>query len=385
MLPDEDEADLATANAEPGAAAADGGPTRAWKTWHTWATVAVVLVSMLVIASFAIELPYYTIAPGDAINLYPRVTIDGATDYPTDGEMMLLFVTQNPRVNIWEYLQASIDDDIELVRQERITGGRPRSEVRNEAQLDMARAQYSAKLVALEAAGYEIPPPDGALVLGTYLAFNAGDVLQAGDVVLAVDGQAVHTLEDLVSLVQAKEQGDTVDVRFRRDGEERTGAIEVSADETGRRVLGIAVVPNSPLPVDITIDTSDIGGPSAGLAMTLSIVDILTPGDLNGGLDVAVTGTIDEEGRVGEIGGIRQKAVAARHAGAELFLVPKCGDPSPQSACSRDLVDAKKRAGDVDVVPVGTLDEAIAALEAAGGDPVTTTTTLAQDSQSAPD
>ena len=385
MLPEEDEADLATADAPSGADAGGGAPPRAWKTWYTWATVAVVLVSMLIIASFAIELPYYTIAPGEAINLYPRVTIDGAADYPTDGEMMLLFVTQNARINVWQYLQASIDDDIELVKQERITGGRSPGVVRAEAVLDMARAQYNAKRVALEASGYEIPPPDGALVLGTYATYSAGDVLQAGDVVLEVDGQAVHTLEDLVNLVQGHAKGDMVEVRFRRDGAEQTGSIEVSADETGRRVLGIAVVPNSPLPVDITIDTSDIGGPSAGLAMTLSIVDKLTPGDLNGGLDVAVTGTIDEEGNVGEIGGIRQKAVAARHAGAELFLVPKCSDPSPQSVCSQELVAAKQRAGGVDVVPVGTLDEAIAALEAAGGDPVTTTTSVAQDSQNSQD
>jgi PDZ domain-containing protein len=360
---------------------------RAWKTWHTWLTVAVVLVSVLVIASFAIELPYYTIEPGDAINLYPRVSIDGGTDYPTDGEMLLLFVTQRSRVNVWDWVRASLDDDVDLVKEERITGGRSPDEVRVEAQLDMARAQYNAKRVALEASGYQIPAADGAYVLGVYPGFPAGDVLEPGDVIHEVGGEPVHTLDDLVAAIQAHDKGDMVPVRFTRDDEEQTVPIEVAADDTGRRLLGIAVVPNAPLPVDITIDTSNIGGPSAGLAMTLSIVDKLTPGDLNGGLDVAVTGTIDEEGNVGEIGGIRQKAVAARHAGAELFLVPQCADLSPQSACSRDLAQAKQRAGDdIDVVPVGTLDDALAALEAAGGEPlVTSTTTVAPDSQTSQD
>jgi PDZ domain-containing protein len=387
MLPDEDQVEPAhDADAgQPPADAADGGRPTGWKTWHTWLTVTVVLVSMVVIASFVIELPYYTIEPGAAVDLYPRVTIDGGTDYPTEGEMMLLFVSEQSRVNVWQWLRASLDDDIDLVKEERITGGRSPAEVQLDAYLDMARAQYNAKRVALEAAGYEIPPPDGALVLGVYPNFAAGDVLQAGDVILAVDGQPVHTLKDLVDVIQTQHAGDMVDVRFQRDGKEQTVPIEVSADESGRRLLGIAVVPNSPLPVDITIDTKNIGGPSAGLAMTLSILDKLTPGDLNGGLDVAVTGTIDEEGNVGEIGGIRQKAVAARHAGAELFLVPKCGDPSPESGCSRDLEQAKKRAGDIEVVPVGTLDEAVAALEAAGGDPPLTTTTVAQNSQGSQD
>jgi Lon-like protease len=388
MLRDEDQADQpddASAFEPLTADAADGGGPRAWKPWHTWLTVGVVLVSMLLIASFAIQLPYYTISPGDAVDLYPRVTVDGGTDYPTDGEMLLLFVKQNARVNVWQWMRASLDDDIELVKEERITGGRSRRDLRLEAELDMARAQYNAKRVALEAAGYEIPPPDGALVLGVYPDFAAGEVLQAGDVILEVGGVPVHTLDDLVNEIQAHQEGDVVDVRFRRDGEEQTASVEVSADETGRRLLGVAVVPNAPLPVDITIDTSNIGGPSAGLAMTLSILDKLTPGDLNGGLDVAVTGTIDEAGNVGEIGGIQQKAVAARHAGAALFLVPKCADPAPESVCSRDLVQAKKRAGDIDVVPVGTLDDAVAALEGAGGQPLTTTTTIPDDAQGSED
>ncbi len=110
-------------------------------------------------------------------------------------------------------------------------------------------------------------------------------------------------------------------------------------------------------PLDITIDTGDVGGPSAGLAFALAIIDDLTPGDLTGGADVAVTGTIAGDGTVGEVGGTGQKAAAARGAGASLFLVP-----------TADYQDALDHAGDdLEVVAVDSLDEALAALRDIGG------------------
>ena len=110
--------------------------------------------------------------------------------------------------------------------------------------------------------------------------------------------------------------------------------------------------------------------PSAGLAMALAILDDLTPGDLTGGKRVAVTGTISDDGHVGEIGGIEQKAVAAKSADAQLFIVPKCTEPEGRSACLHDLARARERSGDTPVVPVSNLDEALRALRKAGGDPV---------------
>jgi PDZ domain-containing protein len=113
--------------------------------------------------------------------------------------------------------------------------------------------------------------------------------------------------------------------------------------------------------------------------MTLAILDDLTPGNLTGGTRVAVTGTIDAQGDVGEIGGINQKAVAARAAGARLFIVPACSRQDPPAAlqaCQQDLSRAVQRAGSkVKVVPVSTFAQALQALRGAGGDPVVTTTT----------
>jgi PDZ domain-containing protein len=137
--------------------------------------------------------------------------------------------------------------------------------------------------------------------------------------------------------------------------------------------MGVRVQHQYRFPINVNIDTSDIGGPSAGLAMTLALIDELTPGNLTGGKRVAVTGTISEDGTVGEIGGLSQKAVAAKAAHAQLFIVPKCVLPNgqPDTACEAELKVAQKRAGNIPLVPVGSLDDALRVLRNAGGDPVT--------------
>jgi PDZ domain-containing protein len=161
-----------------------------------------------------------------------------------------------------------------------------------------------------------------------------------------------------------------VTLRVRRDGEVRTVVVGTTHSEDGRTIIGVTVTPRYDFPVDITIDTNDIGGPSAGLAMTLAIIDDLTPGELTGGKDVAVTGTIDVDAHVGEIGGIEQKAVAAKSADADLFIVPECTEEAGRAVCEQELARARERSGDTPVVAVSDLDGALRALERAGGEPV---------------
>jgi PDZ domain-containing protein len=134
-------------------------------------------------------------------------------------------------------------------------------------------------------------------------------------------------------------------------------------------LIGVELSPRYRFPVQIDVDTNDISGPSAGLAMSLAIIDDLSPGDLTGGKRVAVTGTIDSAGTVGPIGGLSQKAVAARRAGAQVFIVPACAADDRQ--CAADLATAKQRVGnDVELAPVSTLAQALRVLRDAGGSPV---------------
>ena len=137
-------------------------------------------------------------------------------------------------------------------------------------------------------------------------------------------------------------------------------------DDAGRAILGIVPFDTASvhLPFEVNIDTGEIGGPSAGLAFTLTLIDELSAGDLTGGANVAVTGEIALDGTVGAIGGLAQKVSAVRQAGVHTFLVPTAQGPE-------QIARAREIGGDaVEIVPVATLDEALAALRTLGGDPL---------------
>ena len=227
----------------------------------------------------------------------------------------------------------------------------------------MARSQLAAKKLALEAAGYTVPVGEGVTVLAVSPSRPAADVLKQGDVLLQVDGKPLDQPDSLSEAVKTHKAGDTVEVVLERDGKQQTVQVPTVAGDDGKPVIGVYVSGRYDFPIDVNVDTSNIGGPSAGLAMTLSIVDTLTPGDLSGGKRVAVTGTISEDGSVGEIGGISQKATSAKAAGAEVFIVPACTRTDIKKECERDLAKAKERAGDLQVIPVATFDEALKALQ----------------------
>jgi PDZ domain-containing protein len=161
-------------------------------------------------------------------------------------------------------------------------------------------------------------------------------------------------------LVQAHQPADTVRFTVERDGKTRDVSVRLG-ERDGVGYVGIATqsFTDSSFPVDIEIDTARVSGPSAGLAFTLAIIDDMTPGELTGGARVAITGSIQPDGSVGVVGGVEQKAVTAREDGARLMLVP-VGEARA----------ARAHAGSMKVVAVRTVDDALAALEANGGDPV---------------
>jgi Lon-like protease len=337
-----------------------------------WALLAVVVLLFAgAFAGFWVRLPYYTISPGGEVAINPRITVNGAREYTPKGEVLLLFVRERARVNVWRYVQARLDPDIDLFPEQEFTSGRSPEELKTEAQADMANSQIAAKKVALEAIGYDVPPAtEGVVVLATLSDTPAARVLERGDIILSVDGKPIRELDDLSNEISKRKPGERVTLRVRQGDQEHDVTLRTTRNREGRTIIGVSVTQRYDFPIDVEIDTSDIGGPSAGLAMTLAIIDDLTPGELTGGKEVAVTGTIATDGHVGEIGGIEQKAVAAKSGGAELFIVPKCTEPTLRTECQRDLDRARKRAGDTPVVAVANLDEALRALRQAGGEPV---------------
>jgi Lon-like protease len=160
----------------------------------------------------------------------------------------------------------------------------------------------------------------------------AEGTLRTGDVILSAAGEDVTEVPGLKEVLNASD-GKPVPMRVRRDGEDRTVDVPVSAAPAGgpdRWLMGAYLSQSFEVPVTVDIALEDIGGPSAGLMFALSIVDRLSPGDMTGGRHIAGTGTITPDGVVGAIGGIPQKVLGAREAGAETFLAPvdNCEDLS---------------------------------------------------------
>lgn len=327
---------------------------------------------LLVIAGIIgmyVKLPYVIFSPGDATGVDQYITIQGARSYQHRGELFLLTVrVSNGRPNLWRYLEAAFDDDSKVLGEKKYYGKVPPKRVQQASVQMMDESELAAKSAALMKLGYRIVLQGKgariARVVGDSPAARGG--LRPNDVIVSIDGAAVSLRDQVGAAVQRQSVGTTFTVGVEHDAKLRTVEVTSVAAPSGplRGKPYFGIVANTEqlrvkFPVDIVINAGDVSGPSGGLAFTLTIIDKLTPGDLTGGAKVAVTGEIDADGNVGEVGGVPQKAVAARAAGATLMIVPV-----------PEVKDARSKAGSMKVVGVRTLDQALAALARNGGAPL---------------
>jgi PDZ domain-containing protein len=339
---------------------------RRWPVRLLWFAVAVLVVAL---AGMLVRLPYRVFSPGSATPVQDVVKVEGATTYPHRGELLFLTVAvSRGRPNLWRLLQAELDDDSQVIGEDEYLGGQSPQRVRRLNEAAMDESQLVAKMAALEKLGYTVTATgSGAEVRGVMPGSPADGKLEPRDVVTAIDGRPVRLADQLGEIVRSEPAGTTFTFTVTRGGETRsvdiTTAEAPAGDLRGQPYVGIQTVTKDlkvDLPVDVSIQTPDVSGPSAGLAFTLAILDEMSPGDLTGGKKVAVTGTIEPGGQVGDVGGVRQKTAAAIDAGAELFLVPRA-----------ELRPARERAGDaLKVVAVDDLDDALRVLERNGGAPL---------------
>jgi PDZ domain-containing protein len=207
--------------------------------------------------------------------------------------------------------------------------------------------------VALEQAGYDVgADPQGALVEAVAADVPAARQLEAGDVIVAVDGRPVRTPAQLRTEVSRAEPGDEVSLRVRREGRARRLRVRTvpAPDEPERPVIGIQVsqAADIDLPREVDIDLGAVGGPSAGLAFSLEILEQLGR-DVDHGYRVAATGEIELDGSVIPVGGLKQKTFGAREADADVFLVP-AGD---------NATEARRYADGLRVIPVKSFQQAL--------------------------
>src|SRR5690625_856455 len=271
------------------------------------------------------KLDYYIYQPGSIYELDEVVEVDGHFD--SEGRMHLVTVRGGQATPIY-YLWAQIRpfyeiNDLSEVRPEGIS-----EEEYRETQLSyMESSQEAAKVVAYERAGKDITIDYlGVYVITVVENMPSFGLLEVGDQIIEVNGEEVYSAEEVVQITSSFEVGDSVQIKVKRDEEVLDVSIELAPlpNDPVRAGMGIGLVTDRIVEVnpDVTFNSGGIGGPSAGLMMSLEIYNQLTSEDITKGYSIAGTGEIDYEGNVYRIGGVDKKIVASDNKGIDIFFAP---------------------------------------------------------------
>jgi len=336
--------------------------------------VAGVTTAVLAVASLSIPVGYVALSPTTPTNTlgadpgnpgHPVIVIAGTT-YPSKGRLDLTTVSESPRLSLGAALVDWLRDDTSVIPYSvDHPKGMSDSQVQQMGEQEIASSKQDAPVAAFGELGLPLMITVNDVTTGS----KADGLLQKGDVLTSVQGAPVDALDSTQQALRSVAPGAVVQVGLRRAGQAMTVAVTTVAASTGdgvARVARLGVDVQVATARSVTINLSDVIGPSAGMMFALGVIDALTPDDLTGGRTIAGTGTIDESGAVGPIGGIQQKVHGARNVGASVFLVPA------------DNCDEAKAAGvkGIELVRIpqtGGLHAAHLALEAIrAGHPVTT-------------
>jgi Lon-like protease len=343
-------------------------------TWRRSLVAAIVVLGGLTLALWLAPSGQYLLLPDEAQPVDPLVAVegegadgnqaDGTQAAPGGGGIFMVDILVR-KANLLERLFPRINEGADLIAEERINPqGVSEQQRRQSNHLDMTRSQQIAAAVALQHLGYDVNVQSSgaevSLVLPGSPAAQAG--LRPGDVILEAEGQPVKSPDELRDAFADVQPGDQVTIAVQRSGGQKdyTLTTRASEEDPERAVIGVVVqqAASINLPIDINIDAGAIGGPSAGLAFALDIVDELG-GDIDQGRRVVVTGELALDGSVQPVGGIEQKVIGAERAGADIMVVPLGNAREAQSHASDDLA----------IVPVATFDEALRDLNWRSGAP----------------
>lgn len=323
-------------------------------------------------AATLIPLPYYIYEPGSIENLASYVKVEDG-QISEKGSFNLTTVFSLKANNALTLLYGWIGKDTEIREAKKVRGTLTDAEYTSLLTHMMKGSQNNAIVASLEQVGKPIPMTyTGLFVQRIVAGSKAIGVLYPGDVIIEADGKAVTRLNEMSTVVKnGKKAGDILNLVVLR-GEKRISLdVELQASSSNAAAsprIGIVTEDQYTIdpPVQIDFTTSNIGGPSAGLMFSLEIIDQLTDGELTHGKLIAGTGTIDPSGKVGQIGGIRDKIIAAAHAGVDIFFCP--ADELESDDNEKDILDeARKKGYEITIVPVHTLAEAVHFLEALAG------------------
>jgi PDZ domain-containing protein len=315
----------------------------------------------LAVAALA-PVPYVALTPGPTLNTLgtlngkPIIKISGRSTYPTSGNLNMVTISSiggpDTGFNIFAALSSWLNpDDAVVPEQEIYTPGQSPQQVATQDTEEMANSQQTATAAALCQLNISFRTVD--TVQATVKGMPAAGVLRPRDVISAVDGRPVTCKADASTLIKARKPGAPVGLTIVRDGHSQVVRLD-TANVQGEPEVGVQVVESFVFPFSVSISVGDIGGPSAGLMFALGIIDKVSHDDLAGGRFIAGTGEIEINGTVDPIGGIQQKMVGARQAGATVFLTPAANCPDTTGAVPSGLR----------LVKVSSLAGAIADLDA---------------------
>ena len=323
--------------------------------------ISAIAVIVAILVAERISVPYVILGPGPTLNTLgkdqsgkPLITISGRTVHPTSGHLNMVSITYEGGpghgFNVFTALRAWLDPHEAVVPESEIFApGQSQQQVTQQDQTQMTGSQQSATAAALSQLHIKYQTMPG--VVSVEKGLPAYGQLKAGDLIKAVDGQPVASASQLTTQIKAHAAA-PLTVTVQRSG--RTVQVQLMAKKVdGRSILGIVVQDQYKFPFTVTIQIGQIGGPSAGMMFALGIIDKLSTENLTNGKFIAGTGEISASGAVSPIGGIQQKMIGARDAGATVFLAPagNCAD-------TKGAVPAGLK-----VVKVSTLSGAISALQ----------------------
>mgnify|MGYP001479433024 FL=1 len=291
----------------------------------------VFLFLFIIISSLSlIQTEYYFMSPGPPYQW--DIDYGEIENYEFDGSLYQLTVRRD-EANVLIYFWSLINDSYDLYPREVILpDGVTPKELSEISIQNMRTSENVAIAVALKNVGYEISSKgDGVAVVGILDDSPVKDKLKKGDLLNSINNKDISSATEFISTLRTYSIGETVSIGLLReiDGNKKTLTIETTLIEhveyEGEPMVGfLATTVNErfDFPFEIDIKTGNVGGPSAGLMMALNVYNNLIPEDLTNSMIVAGTGTIEIDGSVGPVGGIKQKVIAAKKAGAELILVP---------------------------------------------------------------
>ncbi len=269
---------------------------------------------------------YYFMSPGPPYQW--DIEINEVETFNFEGNLFQLTVRRD-EANYFVYAWANINNEIDLYPREVILpDGVTPQELSEISIQNMITSENVAIAVALNSLGYNIESEgDGVLVVGLLDNSPVKDILLKNDLITSINNEIVKSTTEFISLLKTYEIGDTVQIGLIRDDKEinfKTTLIEHIEYENEPMVGFLASTPNQQFifPFEIDINTGNVGGPSAGMMMALNVYNKLVEEDITNGKKIAGTGTIEIDGSVGPVGGVKQKVIAAKRANASLILVP---------------------------------------------------------------